>query len=276
MKLSIIIVSWNVERALQHNLEALFKSKISFEFEVFVVDNNSSDNSVEMIRNKFPQVKLLINHYNFGFSRANNQAIKLSQGEYILLLNPDMRVKENTINNMISWADNNLQALVSSCHLIDDHGLTIRHTRHFPKLRDQLIIVLKLPHIISGLLNSYLNTKFDYTKPAKVDSVRGSFFLVNRKKYLSLSGKDFLLDEDYFIWFEEVDFCKQVSELGGEVWYTPVAECYDYIGKSFFQVDKKQTQKYFRDSMLKYFSKWEKPWKVRVLKFAWRIINILI
>ncbi len=276
MKLSVIIVSWNVKEKLKTNLEALFKTQGDFDFEVLVVDNASSDDSVEMIKNNFPQIKLITNQENLGFAKANNQAIRLAQGKFILLINPDMQIKVDTLKNILTWAENNSQAVVSGCKLINEQGETVRQIRRFPKLSDQLLITLKIPHIFPKVVGKYLNYNFDYNKEAKVDSIRGSFFLINREAYKKISGQEPLLDERYFIWFEEVDFCRQVYKLGGEVWYTPAAECLDYVGQSFNQVKRRKAQQYFRNSMLEYFKKWEKPWKCRVLKTAWQVINIFI
>ena len=78
-----------------------------------------------------------------------------------------------------------------------------------------------------------------------------------------------LLDEKYFIWFEEVDYCQRVKKTGGEIWYTPSAKCLDYVGQSFSQVPKGKTQRYFRDSQLKYFKKWQPVWQYWILKLAW-------
>ncbi|MFA5130933.1 MAG: glycosyltransferase family 2 protein [Patescibacteria group bacterium] len=273
MDLSVVIVSWQVAQKLKSNLSALFKSQGDFKFEVFVIDNNSGDGSAEMLRRDFPQVKLIANSDNRGFAAANNQALKDCTGDFILLLNPDMLVTENTLVNMLAWAKSNPQATVSGCKLVDEKGEIIKQVRRFPKLCDQLAVTLKLPHIFPGVVNKYLAADFDYAQAAKVDSIRGAFFLINRASYNKISGKNFpLLDERYFIWFEEVDFCREVYKLGGEVWYAPVAECLDYVGQSFAQVKRGQAQKYFSDSMLKYFQKWEAKWKFNILKIVWRII----
>ena len=279
MELSIIIVSWNVKEKLRENLQALSILAPDFSFEVFVVDNNSSDDSVDMIKNEFPAFKLIVNSENLGFARANNQAIKESKGDYILLLNPDMKVFPKTLVNILNFAKNNPQATVSGCKLLDQSGGVIKQVRRFPKLFDQLLVTLKVPHIFPSVLNNYLQADFDYEKSAKVDSLRGAFFLINRKNFCDLNknqGALPLLDERYFIWFEEVDFCREVYKLGGEVWYTPEAKCLDYVGASFSQVKRGITQKYFSDSMLKYFSKWEKSWKYYVLKMTWKIVNIIL
>ena len=276
MDLSIIIVSWRVKDKLRENLQALFSSELNFSFEVFVVDNNSSDGSVEMIKNEFPKVKLIANHDNLGFAKANNQAIKEAIGNYILLLNPDMLVQADTLDKALTWAKNNEQATVSGFKLLNDQGEIIKQVRKFPKLCDQLMIILKIPHLFPAVLNNYIPINFDYEKVAKVDSVRGAFFLINVNNYQKLSGQKPLLDERYFIWFEEVDFCREVYHLGGEVWYSPAASCLDYVGASFSQVKRGQTQKYFRNSMLAYFNKWEKKGSYLILKIAWSLIGLFL
>jgi GT2 family glycosyltransferase len=277
MDLSVIIVSWNVKEKLKANLKALFDSGSDFKFEVIVVDNNSNDGSVQMVEESFPEVKLIKNSDNLGFSKANNQAIKISTGSFILLLNPDMQVNKDTLLKSLNWAKQNSQATVTGIKLISEDGRIVKQVRNFPKFIDQLLIVVKLPHIFPWLLNSYLCKDFDYSKPNRVDSIRGAFFLINLENFKKLSGLDKpYLDERYFIWFEEVDFCRQVYKLGGEVWYTPEAECLDYIGQSFKQVKKNKTQKYFADSMLAYFKKWESPIQFNILAIAWKLVGLVL
>ncbi len=277
MDLSIIIVSWNVKEKLRANLIALLESKGDFRREIFVVDNFSQDGSAEMVAHEFPEVKLIANQENFGFAKANNQALKLASGRYILLLNPDMRVYPDTLQKSLAWAQNNQQAVVSSCRLENEQGGLIKHVRRFPGFLDQLAIILKLPHIFSNINSRYLQTNFNYNQAAKVDSVRGAFFLINSEAFKKISqGVPLLLDEQYFIWFEEVDFCRQVYKFGGEVWYQPEATCLDYIGQSFKQVNRKGKQKYFRDSMLTYFRKWQPKWQTKVLAFVWRWVGVFI
>ncbi len=277
MDLSVIIVSWKVIDKLKANLNALFQSQGDFKFEVFVVDNNSQDGSAFMIQKEFPQVNLIVNEDNLGFAAANDQALERAKGKFILLLNPDMLVRPDTLLNGLAWARNNPQATVTGCKLVNEKGEVVKQVRRFPKFSDQLAITLKLPHLFPGIVNKYLCSGFDYTKTAKVDSIRGAFFLINREEFCKKSGRPYpRLDERYFIWFEEVDFCREVYRLGGEVWYTPVAECLDYVGQSFAQVKHGQAQKYFSDSMLKYFEKWEKRSEYLILKIVWGIVRIIL
>lgn len=264
MDLSIIIVSWNVKEKLKDNLRALFESQHA-DFEVIVVDNNSKDGTVAMVRKEHPQVKLIANADNLGFARANNQGIKQAVGKYVLLLNPDMRVFDDTLSNMLSWMNHHEQAAVAGCKLVSENSEIVKQVRRFPELLDQLAIILKIPHLIPGILNKYLRNDFDYNKSAKVDSIRGGFFMIRRETI----NKVGLLDERYFLWFEEVDYCRRVSSAGLEIWYSNAAECIDLVGQSFKQVNLALKQKYFRDSMLKYFKKWHSPFAYWILKLAW-------
>ncbi len=267
MDLSIVIVSWNVKEKLKKNLTALFTSEGDFKFEVFVIDNNSSDQTVAMVRSEFPQVKIIVNKKNLGFAKGCNLGITKAVGRYILLLNPDMQVQKDTLKKMLKWLDNNPQAIVAGCRLIDEQGQIIKQVRRWPGVWDQLAIILKLPHIFPGILKSYIREDFDYNKASKVDSIRGGFFVIR----VSANKENNFLDERYFLWFEEVDFCRQVYARGKEVWYTPAAECVDFVGQSFKQVKRSEAQRYFRDSMLKYFKKWQPVWQYYLLKVIWPI-----
>lgn len=279
MDLSIIIVSWNVRDRLRENLQSLFKaiSYSGFKVEVFVVDNDSRDGTTNMLNDEFPSIKVIINKENLGFSRANNQALKRASGDFVLLLNPDMVVFEDTIKNMMEWMRTNPQASLAGCKLVNEKGELVNHARRFPQVFDQLAIVLKLPHFLPFIINSYLRKDFDYTQAQKVDSIRGGFFFM-RRDVLERIG---LLDERYFLWFEEVDYCKRVGDKKhggyvGEVWYTPAAQCIDCVGQSFSQLKRSKAQNYFKDSQLKYFFKWHPVWQYYLLKVAWVFSSLIV
>lgn len=270
MDVSIIIVSWNVKDKLRENIKSIYQSVGNFSFEIIVVDNNSLDDSANMLKHTFPDVNLVRNKENLGFAKACNQGIKRAQGKYILFLNPDMKLEEDTLNNFIIWLKDNPQADIASCKLVDEDNNIVRHVRRFPKFLDQLAIVLKLPHLIPSVLNKYLRKDFDYNQSSKVDSVRGAFFAIKKDSFDSC-----LLDERYFLWFEEVDFCKYAHLKGKEVWYTKSARAIDLVGKSFSQLKTYQTQKYFSDSMLKYFRKWHPAWQYYILFISWQVVLFL-
>ena len=265
MNLSIIIVNYKVKDLLDNCLKSIFDNSENIELDIIVIDNNSQDGSIAMIRQKYPAVNLIVSDSNLGFAKANNIGSLHTKYDYILLLNPDMQILSNTLKNMIDWMNENPQASIAGCHLIDQNRRTLHHIRRFPTLGDQLAITLKLPHIWPNILNKYLRKDFDYSQATKVDSIRGAFFMTRKNIYEELKG----LDEKYFIWFEEIDFCQKVYQSGGEVWYTPEAECIDYVGKSFEQLPRGVTQEYFKNSMLKYFKKWHPSWQYLILKIAW-------
>ncbi|MBI4779029.1 glycosyltransferase family 2 protein [Candidatus Falkowbacteria bacterium] len=271
MDLSIIITPRNVKEKLKDTLRALYESK-NANFEIFVVDNNSTDGTAEIAKKYYPQVKLIINPENLGFSKANNQAIKQAAGRYILLLNPDMRVFDDTLSRMISWMDRHDEAWVTGCKLIDESARVIKQARRFPTLLDQLAIILRIPHIFPAVLDKYLRNDFDYSRSALVNSIKGGFFMISRRAIERIG----LLDEQFFLWFEKADYCRRVKAAGGQVWYMPTAECIDLLGQNFKQVNLAVKQKYFRDSMLKYFKKWHPGCEYWILKAIWPIGMLMV
>ncbi len=270
MDLSIIIVSWNTREVLKNNLTALLKSQ-GLSFEVFVVDNNSSDGTVEVLKAEFPQLNIIANSANHGFAKANNQALALAGGDFILLLNPDMLVDDQTtLAKALAWLKSNPQAWVAGFKLLDSTGQILPQVRRFPTLADQLAIILKLPHFFPKLLSRYIIKDFDYEQASAVDSIRGSFFFI-RREALQKVGR---LDERFFVWFEEVDYCRRVYQAGAEVWYAPVASATDLVGQSFGLLPRPQAQRYFRASQLSYFQKWHPAWQLLILKLAWVFSNL--
>lgn len=264
MDFSIVIVSWNVKDKLRDNLKSILASS-GASFEIIVVDNASSDGTADLVRNEFPQVQLIANSVNLGFAKACNQALALAKGSYLLLLNPDMKLEPTTLSNCLNWLKNEPRAAISGIKLKDSQGENIAQVRRFPRLGDQLAIVLKLAHLAPALLNNYLRRDFDYAKAQVVDSIRGAFFIIRRSTFEKLGP----LDERYFLWFEEVDYCRRAKEAGLEVWYTPAAEAIDYVGQSFNQVKRSVKQGYFRASMIAYFKKWQPAWEATLIEIAW-------
>ncbi len=267
MNLSIITVTWNSEKLVGEQIDSVKNGCQSISFEEIVVDNGSTDNTIKIIKEKYPWVKLIENKQNIGFSAANNMAAKISDGEFLLFLNPDMRVQVGSLDEMLSWMQVHGEVGLASCRLVDEHGIlnADAQPRRFPDIFDQLAIILKLPHIFTGILNRYMFKGFDADKEQEVDSIRGSFMIMRREVFEKLG---FAFDPRYFIWFEDVDICREVKKLGYKVVHTPVISCIDYIGQSFKQRTTLWKQKNFTKSMLQYFQKWE-PW------YKWIWIAIL-
>lgn len=272
MDFSIIIVSWNVKNKLRENLLSLLERSQTISQEIIVIDNASSDGSQEMVRSEFSGVHLITNQENLGFAKASNQGLKQASGDCLILLNPDMKVLPDTLTNLHTWLKENPQADVTGIRLIDEQAKLLPQVRLFPSVWNQLAIILKFPHIFPQLLNTYLQKNFDYTQASQVNSIRGAFFVI-RRQALERFG---YLDERYFVWFEEVDYCRTVLKHGGEVWYTPAASAVDYVGQSFLQLPRNKKQQYFRQSMMTYFKKWQSSWEVALLSVAWGIAGAIV
>ncbi|MBI2037783.1 MAG: glycosyltransferase family 2 protein [Candidatus Magasanikbacteria bacterium] len=255
MQLSVITVTWNSANLIADQIKSVKASCKNISFEQFIVDNASTDNTTEVVSKNFPEIKLLKNFKNVGFAAANNMAAKLARGEFLLFLNPDMRAAEGSLNIMLDWMKNHPDVGLASCKLVDEHGYINQDAqpRRFPGLWDQLAVVLKLPHIFPHINDRYLFKDFNPDVEQEVDSVRGSFMMMRREIYERLG---WAFDPRYYIWFEDVDLCKEVKRLGFKVMHTPIISCVDYVGQSFKERSTFWKQKQFIKSMYRYFKKW--------------------
>ena len=222
-------------------------------FEVFVVDNASIDDSARVVRENFPEVKLIVNAKNEGFAKANNQGIKKSSGEYILLLNPDTEIFNNAFLKMIEVFKEDEKLGILGPKLLNSDKSLQPSIRRFPTLFSQTLILLKIHHFLPNLktFKKYFARDFDYSREQSVDQVMGACFMV-RRKILKQVG---FLDEKFYIWFEEVDYCKRAKKAGWNVVYTSNAEIIHYGGRSFQQKLSLEKQKIFNKSLRYYFSK---------------------
>lgn len=253
MDLSIIIINWNVKDLLQKCLESIYRETKDISFEVFVIDNASSDGSAEMVIENFPEVKLIVNTENKGFAKANNQGIKESSGKYILLLNPDTEIISNVFLKMIEVFKEDEKLGILGPKLLNSDKSLQSSIRRFPTLFSQTLILLKIHHFLPNLktFKKYFARDFDYSREQSVDQVMGACFMI-RKKMLEQIG---VLDEKFYIWFEEVDYCKRAKKAGWNVAYTPNAEVIHYGGQSFQQKLSLEKQKIFNKSLRYYFRK---------------------
>jgi len=253
MTVSVIIVSWNVRDLLKKCLESINKTMSGIEHEVFVVDNNSSDESAEMVKREFPNVNLIENHANMGFAHACNQALKISQGRYLLLLNPDTELIDTSVTKIIKEMDKVPECGIGGCTIKNVDGSIQPSIRKFPDLLSHILILLKVhnfkPDI--GPLRTYYQKDFNYQTMSAVDQVMGAFFMI-KKKLLEEIG---LLDESFYIWYEEVDYCRRAAAKKYKTYYFPQAEVIHQKGKSFAQLSALKKQYIFNRSMLHYFFK---------------------
>jgi hypothetical protein len=229
--LSIIIVNYNVKEFLQNLIHSIYKAAQKITFEIIVIDNASNDGSVEFIKEKFPAVKLFANNKNLGFSKANNIGLKASQGKYILLINPDTLVSEDTFDKMIRFFKDNPEAGLAGCKILNPDGsLQLACRRSFPGPWTSLCKVTGLSSIFpkSRLFARYNLTYLDEDQTYEVDAISGSFMIFTREVFEKVGG----LDEQFFMYGEDLDFCYRVQKAGFKVLYVHSTQIIHYKGES--------------------------------------------
>lgn len=231
MKLTIVIVNYNVKYFLEQCLHSVYKALNSIDAEVCVVDNASSDQSVEMVAEKFPDVKLIANKDNVGFSKANNQAIREANGEYVLLLNPDTVVEEDTFDKVVSFMDEHSDAGGLGVKMIDGKGSFLPESKRglpTPSVAFYKIFGLSKLFPKSKIFGKYHLGYLANNEIHEVDVLAGAFMLL-RKSVLDEIG---LLDEDYFMYGEDIDLSYRIQKSGAKNYYYPDTSIIHYKGES--------------------------------------------
>jgi GT2 family glycosyltransferase len=231
VKLSIIVVNYNVKYFLEQCLKAVQKAMAGIEAEVWVVDNNSVDGSVEMLAEKFKWVKVIANLQNTGFSKANNQAIKTSSGEYVLLLNPDTVVEEDTFLKCIAFMDQNPQAGALGVRMVDGSGNFLPESkRGLPTPEVALYKMFGLNKLFpkSKKFGRYHLGFLSEHETNEVEVLAGAFMFM-RREALEKAG---LLDETFFMYGEDIDLSFRLIKAGYKNYYFPETSIIHYKGES--------------------------------------------
>lgn len=231
MKLSVIIVNYNVEYFLEQCLNSVYKALQNLDGEVWVVDNNSIDGSCAMVKSKFPQVHLIENKTNTGFSKANNQAIALSKGEYVLLLNPDTVVEEDTFRKTVAFMDTHPDAGGLGVKMIDGKGHFLPESKRglpTPSVAFYKIFGLSALFPRSKKFSKYHLGYLDKDKTHSIEILSGAFMMM-RKSVLDKTG---LLDEDFFMYGEDIDMSYRIILAGYKNYYFPETRIIHYKGES--------------------------------------------
>ncbi len=231
MKLSVVIVNYNVKYFLEQCLHSVRRATQGIEAEVFVVDNNSVDGSVRMLSEKFPEIKLIVNSENKGFSKANNQALVLAKGEFVLLLNPDTVVEDDTFSKIINFMHSHPEAGGLGVKMVDGKGRFLPESkRGLPTPSVAFYKIFGLSRIFpkSRLFGQYHLTFLDKNQTHEVEILSGAFMLL-RRNALEKTG---LLDETYFMYGEDIDLSYRLIQAGYKNYYFPEARIIHYKGES--------------------------------------------
>jgi len=288
MKLSVVIVNYNVVHFLEQALQSVFKAGRNLDMEVFVVDNNSVDNSVDTISRDFPGVKLIANKENVGFSRANNQAIRESKGQYILLLNPDTVLREDTLEKCCEFMDRTQDCGGLGVRMIDGKGKFLPESKR--GLPTPAVAFYKMTGLSSIFPKSRIFGKYHLKylpemQTNVVDVLSGAFMML-RKSALDITG---LLDETFFMYGEDIDLSYRITKAGFKNYYFPETTIIHYKGEStkkksanyvrvFYHAMILFAQKHYSNKMAGWFAFFIRSavWFRAVMALLWRLLSGII
>jgi hypothetical protein len=231
IRLSVIIVNYNVRDFLNHALLSLRKALKRIRSEIILVDNASDDGSVEMVRERFPEVKIIANRENLGFAKANNIALKRARGTYILLINPDTIVQEDTLRVMMKFFDDTPSVGLAGCKILNPDGsFQLACRRSFPTPWVAFTKMTGLSRLFgrSSLFGKYNLTYLNTDETYEVDAVSGSFMMIRREVYERVGG----LDEAFFMYGEDLDWCYRIQKAGWKIYYVHSTQIIHYKGES--------------------------------------------
>jgi len=245
--LSIIIINYNVKEFLLNLLDSLRKAVKNISTEIIIVDNDSDDGSVEILREKFPNIKLIANKKNVGFGSANNQALHVAKGKYFLLINPDTIVREDTLLKMLEFFEKTPQVGIAGCKVLNPDGsLQLACRRGFPGPWTSFTKVMGLSKLFpkSRLFARYNLTFLNENQTYEVDAVSGAFMMMRKEVYEKIGG----FDQQFFMYGEDLDLCYRVQKSGYKVYYVHSTEIIHYKGESTKRSSLDET-KIFYDAM---------------------------
>lgn len=259
MLLSIVIVNWNVRDQLARLLKSIWRFTTISDFEVIVIDNDSKDGSVQLIRDSFQteiaakKLILIDNQYNAGFAKANNQGLKIAQGEYVLFMNPDMEMLEDSFPKLIEFMEKRSDVGICTCRLLYNDKTVQPNVKNDPTFWSQFFILLKLHHFFYWLptLRKYFAKSFEYDEEREIKQAMGAFIFTRKELMEKLGG----WDESYWLWWEDLELCRQVRNAGYKIVFSPHAEVLHYEAQSFNQTHGVKKQKRFNRGLLTYFKK---------------------
>lgn len=257
MDVSVVIVNYNTRSYLDACLSSVYM-QTTCSHEIFVIDNNSTDGSIEMVKTKYPSVHLIINDHNAGFAKANNQGFRKARGKYFFMLNPDTVVMDNAIDKLVNFMEHYKEVGICSPKNVGNDGELQFNCDHFPSIWNIFCEYFNLNNLFPQfqLFRRSRMQYWDYSSRRSVDRVMGCSLLIRADIYKSLNG----LDEKYFMYFEETDLCYRTFKNGFQTIFMPEAVIVHHGGQSALsQPSEKRINKtvtsYFKNSQYFFFKK---------------------
>lgn len=253
MRLSIAIVNWNTTGLLAELVRSIHQYSPPFDYEIIVVDNASDGFDGRAFGAEFPDVKLIANPDNVGYARGNNQAFEIAAGDYVLLLNPDTRVTEGALDALVGFMESHPDAGAAGAKLVRPDGSVDRSVRSFPYPGPIAWESLGLSKLFprSGIFGAYRMTHFSYDSTSKVDQPMGSCLILCRKALDNVG----VFDEQFPIFFNEVDWLFRARQKGYEVYFTPDAVVIHEGGAGTKQAGRRRMIRESHDSLIRFYRK---------------------
>lgn len=235
LDITISIVNWNTKEYLRQCLNSIREYTRGIKYETIVVDNASSDNSTQMIREEFPYVNLIANKRNYGFAKANNQSLEVASGRYFLILNPDTKLLNNAFKKMIDFMDDHFDAGAIGCKVLNPDLTLQLSCRTFPSFSsvvwDYIFLSSYFPK--NKIFGKYRMSHWNHNCICQIDQPMGCCLMI-RKEALASIG---VFDEKFYMYFEEVDLCYRLKKKGWQIYFTPEAQILHFGGRGTSQAE---------------------------------------
>jgi GT2 family glycosyltransferase len=249
LDLSIIIVNWNTKQLLLDCIASIYGTVKRSSFEIIVVDNASSDDSVKSVSRAYPDVRTIVNTKNLGFSKANNLALKQMQGRYAVILNSDTILKDSVFDDMMLFMENNPDVGICGPQLLNSDDSVQRSIGDFPVLLTEFMSKRLVRLLFPKTYNRAFHTrKTVFQKKSKVDVILGACMMV-RKRAIESTG---VMDEEYFFFYEETDWCYRMHNNGWRIYYLPEVKIYHLGGQSRKEINLRARAESWRSRYLFY------------------------
>jgi GT2 family glycosyltransferase len=262
---TVIIVTWNSREDLPGCLAAIPAAARTVRYEIMIVDNQSTDGTRAYVESSHRSIRLLANGENRGFAAANNQALRLTRSRYVLLLNPDTLLQEGAIDRLVHCMEEHGEASAAGPAVLNRDGTPQRTGVAFPSTRNILVESVFLDRLLPGsrFFGQHRQLYADPSVEREVDYVQGSCMIVRCEAI----GHVGILDEDYFMYFEETDWCYRMRQMGGTVWFCPAASVIHFGGEATSHYGERRLVNYHRGLLL-FYKKHRSPMDSLILRLV--------
>ncbi len=259
MKLTITFVLYNARSVIETALDSVYASKVNFDYEVIIVDNTSPDDSVDFIQKKYlsqpdiaAKTKLILNDHNAGYGIAHNIALREAKGDYLLILNTDIKLELDNLQTMVDFMESRSDVGAATCKIVLANGEIDKASRRSePDLIKSFFRLFGLQKLFPKSFGQYNMLHKDPSQQSELDVCSGAYMMMSRAAYEATGG----FDERFFMYGEDIDLCRQIREVGFKIWWYPKTSCVHFRGQSTKKTPNKMLFAFY-NAMWIYYKKW--------------------